>query len=366
MTNKIFWKIGIGAVLIVLIVWGVNSVNKEQEKELSFSYERDLVWGGYGTDEGEFDLPYGSDIVSIDGEDFIFISDCHNNNVQKFTLDGVFISRFGELGSEPGQLDHPADIKIDKDKNIWVVEEDNRRLSIFNYNGEFIDNFEITAKAAIGDTGEIYGITSEPLSVAFDSQGNTYLSDFGMSRVFKFSPSGDISFMLGYGVEAGEISIRTEEVSIGTGDGEFDGNYYIEVDSQDNLYVVDRGNHRIQKFDPNGNFLLKWGRNGGDGTPGNQPGEFNWPHEIAIDKYDNVYIADTFNKRIQIFNSNGGFLHQFGGDGVFTAPKTVAVDEKLTLFIGDVGGETTYDEEEREFHYGHEDEVTISRWKNVY
>ena len=61
------------------------------------------------------------------------------------------------------------------------------------------------------------------------------------------------------------------------------------------MYVVDSENHRIQKFDNNGNFITKWGSRGtGDG-------QFNWATYIAIDSSDNVYIPDYENNRIQVF-----------------------------------------------------------------
>ncbi|MCP6720046.1 MAG: 6-bladed beta-propeller [Patescibacteria group bacterium] len=374
MTNKIFWKIGIGAVLIILIVWGVNSINKEQEKELGFSYERDLVWGSYGTDEGEFDLPYGSDIIEDENGSFILISDCTNNNIQKFTLDGVFVSRFGELGSEPGQLDHPADLTIGPEGNIWIVEEKNNRVSKFTQEGEFIDNFKILAES---NSGKTINLLIEPLGITFDSSGNSYISNYGSNLVIKFDKNGELTHFLNKKYESvnGIIDVQYA-TTIGNKDAQFNQPYYIESDSEDNIYVVDRGNNRIQKFDPDGNFLLKWGRNGGDGTLGDQPGEFNYPHEIAIDKHDNIYVADTRNKRIQIFTSEGEFLYQFGGEGIFVSPKTVSVDSGLNVFVGDAGI-IEFAEYEHEHATGtltehtHEDKTdrditAISRWKRKY
>ena len=69
-----------------------------------------------------------------------------------------------------------------------------------------------------------------------------------------------------------------------------------------NVYVVEQGNHRIQKFTSSGNFILKWGKNGGDGTSGSGDGEFNDPRGVAVDNNSgNVYVADRGNHRIQKF-----------------------------------------------------------------
>jgi tripartite motif-containing protein 71 len=83
----------------------------------------------------------------------------------------------------------------------------------------------------------------------------------------------------------------------GTGDGQFINPVGLATDSSDNIYVADRGNNRIQKFDSDGNFITKWG------TPGIGDGQFEEPTGIAVDSLDNVYVVDRGNSRIQVFAS---------------------------------------------------------------
>jgi DNA-binding beta-propeller fold protein YncE len=89
----------------------------------------------------------------------------------------------------------------------------------------------------------------------------------------------------------------------------------LAFDLEDNLYVVDAGNSRIQVFDSDGNFLRMWGK------PGDGEGEFNFYHGhyyiggIAVDREGNVYVADNANWRIQKFDSHGNFLLQWGSKG---------------------------------------------------
>ena len=76
-------------------------------------------------------------------------------------------------------------------------------------------------------------------------------------------------------------------------------------DSAGNTYISDGYiNSRIAKVDKDGNWLKSWGE------PGNKPGQFDTPHSIAVDAQDNVYVADRGNHRIQVFDSNGKFLRQ--------------------------------------------------------
>jgi DNA-binding beta-propeller fold protein YncE len=81
-------------------------------------------------------------------------------------------------------------------------------------------------------------------------------------------------------------------------------------DSAGNIYVADGlGNSRVAKFDKNGKFVKSWG------SRGTMPGQFNQVHGIAIDAQNNVYIADAANKRIQVFDGDGNFKSQISEVG---------------------------------------------------
>jgi len=122
--------------------------------------------------------------------------------------------------------------------------------------------------------------------------------------------------------------------SPGSDDGQFKTPIGIDVDSSDNVYVADFGNHRIQKFDGNGNLITKWGSFG----TGN--GQFNYPRDVAVDSSDNVYVAEERNNRIQKFDSNGNFIFQWGssgtGDGQLNIPLCIAVDSSNNVYITDL------------------------------
>lgn len=105
------------------------------------------------------------------------------------------------------------------------------------------------------------------------------------------------------------------------------------IDAQGNIYVADKYNNRIDKFDANGTLLAQWGSKG----QGN--GQFNYPSAVAVDAVGNVYVADTYNNRIQKFDSNGSFLVKWGsvgaGDGQFDHPVSLAIDINNNLFTAD-------------------------------
>jgi len=109
------------------------------------------------------------------------------------------------------------------------------------------------------------------------------------------------------------------------------------------LFIVDTDNHRIQHIDANGNVIKVWG-SFGDGTMGEAPGgTFNQPWGIAVDQQGFVYVADTWNHRIQKFNSEGEFITQWGYFGqaetptAFWGPRDIVIDPQNRLFISDTG-----------------------------
>ena len=75
----------------------------------------------------------------------------------------------------------------------------------------------------------------------------------------------------------------------------------IAIDEEGNVYVLDSGNHRIQKFDSDGNFLASFGRHG------QGPGEFQYPQSIDLDEEGNMYVSDSGNQKINILKHDGTF-----------------------------------------------------------
>ena len=129
--------------------------------------------------------------------------------------------------------------------------------------------------------------------------------------------------------------------SYGSGEGQFDYPKSMALDSEDNLYVADSYNHRVQVLDANGQFLRQWG------VQGSAPGQFQEPWGIAVDTAGYVYVADTWNHRIQKFEGDGAFVNQWGffgdtggalGDAAMLyGPRDLAVDMDGNLLVSDTG-----------------------------
>ncbi len=121
--------------------------------------------------------------------------------------------------------------------------------------------------------------------------------------------------------------------SFGNNHGQFSNPQGIAIGPDGIVYVLDTGNNRVQVFNATGTFLRQWGRYG------QVEGQFNAPLGIAVDTESNVYIADTQNHRVQKFRSSGEFVTSWGsiglGEGRFQCPSGIAVNATGTVFVTD-------------------------------
>ena len=130
------------------------------------------------------------------------------------------------------------------------------------------------------------------IGIAFDAEDNLYVVDSYNSRVQKFTKDG--GFLSSFG-------------SHGAGEGEMDIPWGITVDPKGDVYVADWGNERIQRFSPSGEFLAELGESG------NGDGQFNRPTSVAVDADGYMYVADWGNERVQVLDSKGGFVQKLKG-----------------------------------------------------
>jgi DNA-binding beta-propeller fold protein YncE len=135
-------------------------------------------------------------------------------------------------------------------------------------------------------------------------------------------------------------SVATSWGGAGQGDGQFQEPWGVAVAPNGNVYVADTWNHRIQYFDASGKFLGKWGRLGdAKGRTDADPGVFWGPRSIAIDPAGDVYVTDTGNKRVQVFGLDGSFKRMFGGEGnapgQFKEQVGIALDPQGNVWVAD-------------------------------
>ncbi|MBT3761089.1 MAG: 6-bladed beta-propeller, partial [Candidatus Nitrosopelagicus sp.] len=116
--------------------------------------------------------------------------------------------------------------------------------------------------------------------------------------------------------------------------GSFLSPQHLAFDSEDNLYVTDLGNARVQKFDSSGNFLFEWG------SRGTESGKFGHPSGIAIsDEF--VFVVDNRNNNVQKFDLSGNFITEWGefgiNNGSFKSPRGITISDDQSVFVVDSG-----------------------------
>jgi uncharacterized protein (TIGR03663 family) len=190
--------------------------------------------------------------------------------------------------------------------------------------------------AVLGQHGVCEGMFVRPHNVAVAPDGSVYVADSGNHRIQKFSPDGEFVTMWGHVCRMYENQEGCERPD---GAGGFMEPWDVAVDAEGAVYVADTWNHRIQKFSADGEFLTMWGEYGVSESAGGAQGLFWGPRAIAIDGEDRVYVSDTGNKRIQVFTSDGQFEDQWGGkgarDGEFDEPVGLGIDASGQIFIAD-------------------------------
>ena len=177
-------------------------------------------------------------------------------------------------------------------------------------------------------SGEQFQLNA-PKGIAFAPDGSLYISDSQNHRILHIDQDGNLLHTWGqFGASDYNTMIMAPE-------GTFNEPWGLAVGSDGAVYVADTWNNRIQKFTAEGEFITMWGEFGAAETPYH----FWGPRGVAVDEQGRVYITDTGNKRVVIFDSNGNSLTSFGGAGLgvgqFDEPVGIAVDDLGRIYIAD-------------------------------
>jgi len=261
-------------------------------------------------------------------------------------------------------------ISVDSQDRVYILNRSQHPVMVFDREGNFLTSW------GEGLFKRAHGSCTAP-------DGAIWCTDDKNHTVRKFTPEGKLLLTLGSEDQPSDTGYVQEWfdffwslTTITRGGPPFNRPTGVAVAPSGEIYVSDGyGNARVHKFSPEGKLLLSWGE------PGYAPGQFRLPHNIWVDHEERVWIADRENSRIQIFNSRGEFLTQWGdvfrptdlcmdGDGVvyvselclrvsifspegellarwgtqeleinralFLAPHAIAVDSRGDIYVGEV------------------------------
>jgi len=254
------------------------------------------------------------------------------------------------------QLAQPYGLAVDSKGRLYVADSKVGAIFIFNTENKDVElikngvnaHFKMITGLAIDDSDRMFvsdsvarhvivfdpqhraeatiaeGMSS-PAGLAIDNENRfLYVTDTDLDQVLVYD--ADTYRLLRKIGTAGKKHESTEP-------GLFSRPTNAAVDSEGNLYVSDTFNNRIEIFDADGNFVSTFGKNG-DG-----PGYFARPKGVAIDKDGHVWVADTVQDRVQVFTRDGRLLLYMGGHGMlpgqFNAVQGITIDKNNRVFTSE-------------------------------
>ncbi|WP_340820388.1 hypothetical protein [Methanolobus sp. WCC4] len=305
-------------------------------------------WNGYkytlvneaGTMSDEVDMLYFdvfpanigdfADWYQISTQDRDF--DGLNNSVDPFPwswdTDGDGLSDAFELNeslTDPAYADRDGDGLSDRMELIYGTDlndydSDNDNMSDYKE----INGWEIS----FNYSGQAFNMTvhSDPLDADSDDDGiDDQMEYWSFLNPMSSDTDGDGVSDVADPQYMTYVNFETKWGTAGTGDGEFDTTGGVVVDSEGYVYVADSGNHRIQKFDSNGNFIDKWNVSMDDSS---------WLSDIDIDQDNNLYVLVNYPLQIQKFDSDGNFICSWDNSLTYGDYRSITVDNNGYIFGG--------------------------------
>ncbi len=263
------------------------------------------------------------------------------------------VSQF--FGDFENPLGRPMDVLV-TDEFMYVTDTDNKKVHVFSVNGEQLFTF--------GEAGNNPGQFDFPYGISVDSEEKIYVADLYNAKISIFDKNGDfIDYFAeqysnnGTIVSPAGLRIINETVYVtdvqrnkvftfnldgellqeigepGVEEGMFFAPNAITADNDGNIYVVDTGNSRIQVFDNEGNFVRVI--DGSIGESGNSV--LVNPRGIGVNSKGVIYVVSNLTNFVHSFDNEGNELYRFGGigqsTGQFQLPNGLFIDNRDTIYV---------------------------------
>jgi YD repeat-containing protein len=281
-------------------------------------------FGKYGSGSGQMNEPVDT---AVGPEGDVYVVDQENKRIEKFTSSGAFVEAF-TVPSADKELNNPNQIAIGANGDMYIADTTNNRVVVLNKEGKFVEAWthpDLPAK----EEGEVTeGVALDaPVGIAVTPGGNVFVSNYSSNEVLELNEAGKLEASFG-----GKGAIGGK----GSGAGKFEGPGLLAF-SEGVLYVADTGNKRVEKFSTaNGGYIGQFG------SAGTGEGQFEDPSGIAVaPATGDLYVSDEDENRVQQFSPAGKFLASFGYWGSENAavkePEGLSISTSGKLYVADTG-----------------------------
>lgn len=260
--------------------------------------------------------------VTFDPAGNIYVAEFSNpTHIQVHAPDGTLIAQWGTDGPDVSSVTGPYYIAADANGHLFVAEwiihhEYQFPVQEFTTGGLFVAGVGFSSSGPSPAPGAIWEVGG----VAVGPDDRVYVTDVGTLRTQVFA--NDRTYLFQWPSQGNSIAIdafghafEVEESGVvrkydassgdelahwgshGSGPGQFDRPQGVAADASGNVYVTDTYNHRVQVFDNDGTFLLEWGGYGFG------PGQFYRPMGIGVAADGKIYVGDTWGGRVQVFGA---------------------------------------------------------------
>lgn len=285
-----------------------------------------LSFGSKGIGRGQFDQPIG---IIADDQGKIYVADSRNKRVQVIEVIGSQKVALDPVEGKAPVVDYARSISAEKSLSDIKYDEKHGLFALSETTGHILHQKK-SDLFVYGDFDNKSLLMNTPSAMQILKDGKLLVADTGNNRLQFLNADGSHDYSFG---------------TKGVKDGQFDSLSGVAVNNEGQIYIADTRNNRIQIFNSDGIYLKAFGQKGENTQNNKSPkmGYFNYPKTLEFDSKGLLYVLDSRNRRIQVFDQQGTPIKEIGaiGDLVeFNQPVDLALDEWDNLYIADQGTHT--------------------------